>query len=113
MNLRSVWCYLRYHQYKFRNLLYLPGGAKGTTSNVLIPKSEVRDLLLWRDVYVSEQRSGPGANSAPAAAAAAAAAGADRSQSGDSSQNESEGESTDNGREFAPVKEAEFQKQKV
>ena len=65
---------------------------------------------------MSEQRSGP--VSVPAAAAAAAAGavtGADhRSQSGgDSSQNESEGESTDNGREFAPVKEAEFPKPKV
>jgi hypothetical protein len=49
---RSVWDFLANNPYNFCNLLYHP------RNEVLWPKFEVRDLLLWQDVYVSEQGRG-------------------------------------------------------
>lgn len=49
---RSVWDFLNSNPYNFCNLLYHP------RNEVLWPKYEVRDLLLWQDVYVSEQGRG-------------------------------------------------------
>jgi len=47
---RSVWGFLRSHPGKFRNFLFV------RREEVLWPRVEVRDLLLWQDVYM-----GPGA----------------------------------------------------
>ena len=49
---KSVWDFLSSNPYNFCNLLYHP------RNEVLLPKFEVRDLLLWQDVYVSEQGRG-------------------------------------------------------
>lgn len=48
---RSVWDYLDHHHVKFRNFLYEARLAKGGV-DPLWPRSEIRDLLLWKDVYV-------------------------------------------------------------
>lgn len=48
---RSIWGYLRSHPSKFRNFLFI------RRDEVLRPKCEVRDLLLWKDVYVGEGES--------------------------------------------------------
>eukprot|EP00092_Neocalanus_flemingeri_P094563 GFUD01120259.1.p1 GENE.GFUD01120259.1~~GFUD01120259.1.p1 ORF type:complete len:972 (-),score=250.85 GFUD01120259.1:755-3670(-) len=45
---RSIWGYLRSHPGKFRNFLFV------RRDEVLWPRCEVRDLLLWQDVYVGE-----------------------------------------------------------
>lgn len=49
---RSVWEFLASNPFNYCNLLYHP------RNEVLWPKCEVRDLLLWQDVYVSEQGRG-------------------------------------------------------
>lgn len=48
---RSVWTFLRQNPRKFRNLLF------SKRDEILWPKTEVRDLLLWKEVYVSELRN--------------------------------------------------------
>eukprot|EP00094_Tigriopus_californicus_P000837 TCALIF_00809-PA protein Name:"Similar to MTMR3 Myotubularin-related protein 3 (Homo sapiens)" AED:0.09 eAED:0.11 QI:0/0/0/1/1/1/3/0/1109 len=48
---RSVWTFLRQNPRKFRNLLF------SKRDEILWPKAEVRDLLLWKEVYVSELRN--------------------------------------------------------
>jgi len=48
---RSIWGYLRSHPGKFRNFLFV------RRDEVLWPRCEVRDLLLWQDVYVGEGSS--------------------------------------------------------
>ena len=45
---RSIWGYLKSHPSKFRNFLFV------RREEVLWPRSEVRDLLLWQDVYMGE-----------------------------------------------------------
>jgi len=45
---RSIWGYLRSHPSKFRNFLFV------RREEVLWPRYEVRDLLLWQDVYAGE-----------------------------------------------------------
>ena len=45
---RSIWGYLRSHPSKFRNFLFV------RRDEVLWPRCEVRDLLLWQDVYMGE-----------------------------------------------------------
>ena len=56
---RSVWSFLKHHPHKFCNLLYTPPSSNGNDeTNVLWPRSEVRDMLAWTDVYMSEQRQG-------------------------------------------------------
>ena len=47
-----MWEFLNSNPYNFCNLLYHP------RNEVLWPKFEVRDMLLWQDVYVSEQGRG-------------------------------------------------------
>ena len=47
-----MWDFLASNPYNFCNLLYQP------RNEVLWPKFEVRDLLLWQDVYISEQGRG-------------------------------------------------------
>ena len=60
---RSVWDYLDHHHVKFRNFLYENRLSKQNV-DPLWPRSEVRDLLLWKDVYVvSELKVGPSVNS--------------------------------------------------
>lgn len=49
---RSIWGYLRSHPSKFRNFLFV------RRDEVLWPRCEVRDLLLWNDVYIGEAMSG-------------------------------------------------------
>lgn len=49
---RSIWGYLRSHPSKFRNFLFV------RREEVLWPRCEVRDLLLWQDVYVWEGLGG-------------------------------------------------------
>ena len=57
---RSVWNFLKHHPHKFCNLLYTPPTSTTVNdeSNVLWPRSELRDMLVWTDVYMSEQRQG-------------------------------------------------------
>ena len=65
---RSVWDYLDHHHVKFRNFLYENRLSKQMV-DPLWPRSEVRDLLLWKDVYVvSELKVGPSLNSQAASA---------------------------------------------
>ena len=45
---RSIWGYLRSHPSKFRNFLFV------RRDEVLWARCEVRDLLLWQDVYMGE-----------------------------------------------------------
>ena len=45
---RSIWGYLKSHPSKFRNFLFV------RREEVLWPRCEVRDLLLWQDVYMGE-----------------------------------------------------------
>ena len=52
---RSVWNFLKFHPKKFQNMLYTE-----EQDTVLWPRSEVRNMLLWNDVYMSEQRQGGG-----------------------------------------------------
>ena len=54
---RSVWNFLKHHPHKFCNLLYTPPSSADEPS-VLWPRSDVRDMLVWTDVYMSEQRQG-------------------------------------------------------
>merc|ERR1719186_2000370 len=49
---RAIWGYLRSHPSKFRNFLFV------RRDEVLWPRCEVRDLLLWNDVYIGEAMSG-------------------------------------------------------
>ena len=60
---RSVWNFLKHHPQKFCNLLYTPPPTAGGNeeANVLWPRSELRDMLVWKDVYMSEQRQGSSA----------------------------------------------------
>merc|ERR1712013_590013 len=51
---RSIWGYLRSYPSKFRNFLFV------RREEVLWPRCEVRDLLLWQDVYVWEGLGGAG-----------------------------------------------------
>lgn len=51
---RSIWGYLRSFPSKFRNFLFV------RREEVLWPRCEVRDLLLWQDVYVWEGLGGAG-----------------------------------------------------
>jgi len=51
---RSIWGYLRSHPSKFRNFLFV------RREEVLWPRCEVRDLLLWQSVYVWEGQGGAG-----------------------------------------------------
>ena len=53
---RSVWNFLKHHPHKFNNLLYTAPSSQSDEQSVLWPRSEVRDMLLWNDVYMSEQR---------------------------------------------------------
>ena len=62
---RSVWNFLKHHPHKFCNLLYIPPSTTSSVydeSDVLWPRSEVRDMLVWTDVYMSEQRQGGNSN---------------------------------------------------
>ena len=53
---RSVWDYLEHHHVKFRNFLYESKVQAGPLDPIW-PRCEVRDLLLWKDVYVvSDQK---------------------------------------------------------
>jgi len=45
---RSIWGYLRNHPTKFRNFLFV------RRDEVLWPRFEVRDLLVWQDVYMGD-----------------------------------------------------------
>jgi len=45
---RSIWPFLRSHPAKFRNFLFVE------KNEILWPRCEVRDLLLWKEVYVGE-----------------------------------------------------------
>lgn len=69
---RSVWDYLEHHHVKFRNFLF-ENRLNKEAVEPLWPRCEVRDLLLWKDVYVVSdhkissssmpaQPSTPGAN---------------------------------------------------
>lgn len=49
---RSIWGYLRSHPSKFRNFFFI------RRDEVLVPKCELRDLLLWKDVYVGGEVEG-------------------------------------------------------
>ena len=54
---RSVWDYLEHHHVKFRNFLYENSKPKEPLDPIW-PRCEVRDLLLWKDVYVvSDQKT--------------------------------------------------------
>lgn len=53
---RSIWGYLRSHPSKFRNFLFV------RRDEVLWPRFEVRDLLLWQDVYMGEAGGAGGAS---------------------------------------------------
>lgn len=55
---RDVWTFLRNHPNKFRNLLYQ------SVDEVVWPKTEIRDLLIWKDVYMSEQKTSSSASAA-------------------------------------------------
>lgn len=59
---RSVWSYLAHHPYKFRNFLYASETAQSDDAEPLWPRCEVRDLLLWKDVYVAPEPSRPAAS---------------------------------------------------
>lgn len=48
---RSVWDYLEHHHVKFRNFLF-ENRLNKEAVEPLWPRCEVRDLLLWKDVYV-------------------------------------------------------------
>ena len=106
---RDVWDFLRHHPFKFRNLLY------SRRDDILWPKSDVRDLLLWRDVYVSELRPSSngiaaGANGNPERSSGCVSS--EQLDSGaDNSRDESENEDLEN-RNIALVKE-ELKKLKV
>ena len=57
---RSVWNFLKRYPYKFRNLLYTKTASeedeeKPDMNNLLVPRCEIRDLLLWKEVYVSSE----------------------------------------------------------
>ena len=63
---RSVWDYLEHHHVKFRNFLYESKTSKVQAGPLdpIWPRCEVRDLLLWKDVYVvSDQKPMVGASS--------------------------------------------------
>ncbi|XP_023340407.1 myotubularin-related protein 4 [Eurytemora carolleeae] len=45
---RSIWSFLRSHPIQFRNFLFV------RKDEVLWPKCEVRDLLVWTDLYIGE-----------------------------------------------------------
>jgi len=61
---RSVWDYVEHHHVKFRNFLYENRKSNLSKEAVdpLWPRCEVRDLLLWKDVYVVSDVSGSGNN---------------------------------------------------
>ena len=68
---RSVWDYLDHHHVKFRNFLYENHRlSKQMVVDPLWPRCEIRDLLLWKDIYVdvSELKVGPAVNSQLASA---------------------------------------------
>jgi len=56
---RSVWDYLEHHHVKFRNFLFETRLTKEAV-DPLWPRCEVRDLLLWKDVYVVADVSNSG-----------------------------------------------------
>ena len=55
---RSVWDYLEHHHVKFRNFLYENSKPKEPLDPIW-PRCEVRDLLLWKDVYVVSDQKPP------------------------------------------------------
>lgn len=54
---RSVWDYLEHHHVKFRNFLY--ESKPKEPLDPIWPRCEVRDLLLWKDVYVVSDQKPP------------------------------------------------------
>jgi myotubularin-related protein 3/4 len=60
---RSVWDFLEHHHVKFRNFLYESRIKEAVEP--LWPRCEVRDLLLWKDVYVVSDHKMSLSNTSP------------------------------------------------
>ena len=55
---RSFWNYAAFHRGEFTNHLYA-GSREEEEDRALWPKSDVRDLLLWKEVYLSSEHGMP------------------------------------------------------
>jgi len=99
-NTRSIWGFLRSHPAKFRNFLFI------RKDEVLWPKCEVRDLLLWRSVYVGEGCGEGAGSSLPATLKGRSRDSSGESSDGDSKQNgskEGSPDGSDSGVEVPPL----------